>query len=225
MRPPTVQELAFDEYNFDSEENMPYSTIIYVPAECVNAYKMHDYWGLYDVRPLGAQPIETDEVKVEPTASTANVAWPSVSGAVTYELVIKDKSGNVVCTLTFNVNGQLTSIAFAAPSRDNAPQQTQAAGFSFTVTGFDAGIGYNLTITAKDNNNAVIETFTSEFRTLGESSGSGDGGSDQPSDPDDQALDQITNNQSPMTNKVIKDGRLLILRDGRTYTLTGQEVK
>jgi hypothetical protein len=40
-----------------------------------------------------------------------------------------------------------------------------------------------------------------------------------------QALDQITNDQSPMTNKVIRDGQILILRGERVYTVTGQEVK
>ena len=38
-------------------------------------------------------------------------------------------------------------------------------------------------------------------------------------------IDQITNDPSPITNKVIKDGHLLILRGDKTYTLTGQEVK
>ena len=37
-----------------------------------------------------------------------------------------------------------------------------------------------------------------------------------------QDIDQITNDQSPMTNKVIRDGRILILRGDKTYTLTGQ---
>ena len=40
-----------------------------------------------------------------------------------------------------------------------------------------------------------------------------------------EALDEITNDKSQMTNKVIKDGRLLILRGDKTYTLTGQEIK
>ena len=40
-----------------------------------------------------------------------------------------------------------------------------------------------------------------------------------------EAIDQITNAQSPVTNKVIKDGRILILRGDKTYTLTGQEVQ
>lgn len=40
-----------------------------------------------------------------------------------------------------------------------------------------------------------------------------------------QAIDQITNDQLQITNKVIEDGRLLILRGDKTYTMTGQELK
>ena len=40
-----------------------------------------------------------------------------------------------------------------------------------------------------------------------------------------QAIDQITNEQSPITNKVIRDGRLLIIRGDKTYTITGMEVR
>ena len=39
-----------------------------------------------------------------------------------------------------------------------------------------------------------------------------------------QAIDQITNDQAPMTNKTIKDGRLIILRGDKTYTVSGQEM-
>jgi len=40
-----------------------------------------------------------------------------------------------------------------------------------------------------------------------------------------QGIDQITNEPSPITTKVIKNGRLFILRGERVYTLTGQEVR
>ena len=39
------------------------------------------------------------------------------------------------------------------------------------------------------------------------------------------ALTPITNAPSPITNKIIKDNLLLILRGDKTYTLTGQEVR
>ena len=40
-----------------------------------------------------------------------------------------------------------------------------------------------------------------------------------------QAIDQITNDPSPMTNKVIKEGQLFILRGDKAYTIGGQEIK
>ena len=52
QRPPTVNQYAL--------EGLKYSTIVYVPADYVETYKMHDAWGLYDVRPLDAhEDIET----------------------------------------------------------------------------------------------------------------------------------------------------------------------
>ena len=196
MRPPTV--------NTDALYGLDYSTIVYVPADYLNTYQMHDAWGLYDVRPLGAKGTETTDIKVTPADKTAEVAWPQVSGAATYELVIKDKSGNVICTLVFNANGQLTSIAFA-PSHNNAPQQTQATGFSFTVTGLEEGTSYDLTITSKNNNGSTLDTKTISFTTSGE-----------------QGIDQVPSDQVQST-KVIKNGQIFILRGDKTYTLTGQE--
>jgi len=197
MRPPTVAENAF--------YLMPYKTIVYVPADYLTYYQVHDAWGLYDVRPLGATSEETDKVKVEPSANTADVVWPAVDGAYTYELVIKDKQGNVICTLIFNANGQLTSIAFSAPARDNS---TQASGFSFTVTGLEEGTTYDLTITAKDSNGQTLQTTSQTFTTEGVT-----------------GVAQITNNHSQMPNKVLRNGQLFILRGDKTYTIQGQEVR
>ncbi len=196
MRPPTVNNGAF--------ENLDYSTIVYVPADYLNYYKVHDSWGLFDVRPIGASKTETTEVKVEPTATTADVVWPAVENAATYELVIKDKSGNVVCTLIFNANGQLTQIAFNVPARDNA---AQAAGFAFTVTGLEEGTSYNLTITAKDGNGTTLDEKTISFTTIGET-----------------GVDALPTNEL-RSSKVMRDGQVLIMRGGKMYNLQGVEVK
>ena len=199
QRPPTVNNYAL--YGLD------YSTIVYVPADYLNTYVMHDSWGLYDVRPLGAKSTETTEVTVTPAENTAEVVWPTVSGAATYELVIKDKDGNIICTLIFNSNGQLTQIAFNAPARDHAPQQTQGTGFSFTVTGLDSGTGYDLTITAKDSNGSTLDTQTASFTTTSA-----------------QDIESVSAVHSE-SGKILRDGQILILRGDHTYTLTGQEIK
>ncbi len=186
---------------------MPYSTIIYVPANYLNTYKMHDFWGMYDVRPIGAATTETTSVQVTPSETTATVAWPTVNGAETYEMVIKDKQGNVICTLIFNSNGQLTEIAFNAPSRNGAVEQTQATGFSFTVTGLEEGTAYELTLTSKDSNGTTLDKKTIAFNTTG-----GTGVAD------------ILSDNTP-TTKVLHDGKVFILRGDKAYTVQGQEVK
>jgi len=198
MRPPTVNN-AF--------QNLDYSTIVYVPADYLNTYKMHDFWGLYDVRPLGATTTETTELKVDPEGTTADIVWPIVVDATSYELVIKDKDGNVVCTLIFNAKGQLTQIAFNAPARNNAPQQAQASGFAFTVTGLKEGTSYDLTITAKDNNGTVLDEKTMSFTTKGT-----------------EGINSVSVNNAAV-QKVFRNGVLYILRDGKIYTATGVEVE
>ena len=200
QRPPTVNKWAF--------MDLDYSTIVYVPADYLETYKMHDAWGLYDVRPLGAKGTETADLNVTPAETTADVAWPAVSGAATYELVIKDKSGNVICTLVFNANGQLTQIAFNAPSRNGAPQQTQAAGFSFTVTGLEEGTSYDLTITSKDNNGTTLDTKTISFTTTGE-----------PQGIEDVPSDQV------QSTKFLRDGKMYIIRGEKVYNAQGALVK
>ena len=198
MRPPTANNNAF--------ENLDYSTIVYVPADYLNTYKMHDFWGIYDVRPIGATTAETTSVQVSPGETTATIVWPTVGNAATYEMVIKDKNGNVVCTLIFNANGQLTQIAFGAPARDNTAQE---AGFEFTVTGLEEGTSYNLTITAKDGNGTTLDEKTIAFTTSSET------GVEDINAPD--ALDGST--------KILRNGEVLILRGGKTYTLQGVEVR
>ena len=43
-------------------------------------------------------------------------------------------------------------------------------------------------------------------------------------DPTLTDIDQMTNDQLPMTNKIIKDGRLLIIRDNKTYNVLGAQL-
>ena len=206
QRPPTI---ATDAWSGSALSDVPYSTIVYVPADYLNTYKMHDAWGLYDVRPLGAVSTQTTTVQITPTDYTANVVWPSVENAATYELVIKDKNGNIICTLIFNASGQLTEIAFSAPGRNGATEQTQGAGFSFTVTGLDSDTGYDLTITAKDANGNTINTVTQSFTTTGGQS----------------AIDEALT-ESQHLRKEVKDGQLFItFPNGSRYTSTGVKVE
>lgn len=181
---------------------------VYVPAESIEAYKSADQWKEFiNILPIAAQETEAIEVTTTTTAQTVDITWPSVAGAYTYELVIKDKEGNVICTLIFNSNGQLTQIVFNAPSRDGAPQHTQAAGFTFTVTGLEAGTSYDLTITAKGENGQELDKQNVSFHT-----------------DDTQAIEDIhTGYDKPV--KVLMDGKIYILRGEHVYDAQGKMVK
>ncbi len=206
--PPTVEKNKDEEGLFMGEYDISYSSVIlYVPSDCITAYKNSDAWKDFIIRAIEAKESDVSNLQIETTSTTVEVAWPSVSGAATYELVIKDKNGNVICTLIFNANGQLTQIAFSAPSRDGAPQQTQGAGFSFTVTGLEQGKSYDLTITAKDENGATLDEKKQSFHTDWAS-----------------AIDEVTNNDG-VSYKILRDGQVLIQRGDKLYTLQGQEVK
>ena len=180
----------------------PSTCVLYVPEEAIALYKAAEGWK--DFQHIEAIPVEgKDEVQVVPTETTATISWPKVTGAYTYELVIHDGSGNIVCTLTFDAEGHLISLAFGAPARDN---DLQAAGFSFTVTGLKSGTAYSYTLQAKDSNGAVLQTETGSFTTLGA-----------------DAVDHVTTDKQ--ITKLIRGSQLFILRDGKAYTAQGQQLK
>ncbi len=178
-----------------------------VPEGSLRKYQRDDYWSEFDLRVIGATTttVADDDVNVEPTTNTADVTWPAVENASIYELTIKDKNGNVICTLIFNAQGQLTSIAFAAPGRGQ--HAAQVAGFTFTVTGLDSGSSYDFTMEAKNSQGEVIDTKEGSFTT--------------------SSIDTAVDNASVDTNpiKVIRNGQLFILRGDKTYSVQGQEVK
>ena len=182
--------------------------VLYVPAGSVSAYKSADQWKDFtDILPIGAQPADVTTTIVTPSETTADIAWPQVTGAATYTIEIK-KNGELICTLTFNAQGQLISIAFNAPSRNNVPQRAQVAGFAFTVTSLDSGTTYSYTMTAKGNNGNVLKTESGSFTTTGES----------------QGIEDVLSNQVQGT-KLLRDGQIFILRGEKVYTLQGQEMK
>ena len=192
-----------------------FACTLYVLPNSIDMYKNAAVWrDFYYTYAIGAEDVTvaTDDVTIEPADNSAVVSWPVSASAATYTIQIT-KDGEIVCTLIFNADGQLTGIAFA-PGKDgnrHAPAATLTAnGMQFTVTGLKSSTHYALTLQAKDDQNAVVASYAGEFTTTGEAQ--------VPT-----AIDQITNNKS-QTTKIIKDNQLFILRGDKVYTITGQEV-
>ena len=186
---------------------------LHIPNEYLFDYQIDANWSRFVLKPIGATEtnVTDKDVAVEADDNTVTLTWPTENDAASYTIEIT-KEGVVFCRLIFNAIGQLTGIAFA-PNRDGysqAPAATMVAnGLQFTVTGLNSGTSYNFNLTVKDNSDQTIASYNGSFKTTGVAT----------------SLDQITNDQSPITNKIIRDNQLLILRGDKTYSIDGRLVR
>ena len=199
--PPFADESSFANYN----------VYVYIPCEYQRDYILDVVWGKFKfIECIDSEEVTTDDVVVTPGTNDVTITWPTEGNADTYTIVIK-KGNEVFCTLTFNADGQLLNIAFA-PGRDgNRPAQyaEQAVnGYRFTVTGLEEGTDYTYDITVKDASNKTIKSHSGKFTT--------------------ESLTAVENThiQSPISNcqKFLRNGQLIILRDGVEYNAVGQEL-
>ncbi len=183
---------------------------LYVPVGSVNLYKKAEGWKEAPIiLPIQAEEITVTDIQAEPTGNGVNIEWPKADGAVEYVIEIK-KGTETICTLSFNEQGQLLTIAFAAPSRsDNTSRKAlqTATGWQYTITGLEANTTYTYTVTAKKSDDSVAYQKTIDFTTQAE-----------------QSFEEIFKSSNSQIFKFIRNGQLYILRDGKTYTATGAEV-
>ena len=215
IKVPTVSSNTFREVSTRAD--------LYVPSVSVKKYKTHAYWGVFNVLSIGADPVSSGgSVTVRPGENDVIVTWPTDDNADTYTIQIT-KDGQVFCTLVFNADGQLTNIAFA-PARNGAAHSNPRAiltqaGYRFTVTGLSSGTHYAYDLTVKDYDENILQSYTGTFTTKGENITT-DLDNVEGSDPNG---DNLNGNGTP--RKVFRDGQVYILRDGKTYTVTGVEVE
>ena len=190
---------------------------LYVLPSSIDMYKAAAVWrDFYYTYAIGAEEttVTTNDVKVEPQDNAATVTWPTSENTATYTIEIT-KDGVVFCTLIFNGNGQLTGIAFAPGKNGNrhAPAAKMTAnGLQFTVTGLNSATHYALTLQAKNDQDAVLASYSSEFTTTGTATAI-----DNTPFPSGEGRGEA--------RKLLRNGQILILRGEKTYTLTGQELK
>lgn len=197
VEPPVADNTSFANYN----------VYLHVPCDNLRDYQMDAVFGSFKyIQCIGAENTTTDgTVTVTPSDNEAVFVWRADESAATYNLEIR-KDGEVFCTLIFNANGQLTSIAFA-PARNGqthrAAEQT-GAGFRFTVTGLSESTHYTFGMTVKDATNATLQTYTGEFNTTGVAT----------------SVDNATTDT--VAQKIIRDGQVYIRRGDKIYTVMGQ---
>ena len=198
---PTIYETTFN--NVGNKQYI----FLYVPEGRQRAYLRDTYWGEFDVQVKNAEAVTepTEGVVITPSDNSAEIVWPVVNGAQTYDIVIT-KDNQAVCTLTFNAQGQLSGIAFA-PARETEKQQVE--GFRFTITGLTSNTQYGYSIVSKDAGSNSLDTKSGSFKTTGEIA---------------TTVENVQENNIERT-KVIRDGHIFILLGEQVYTITGQEAK
>ena len=200
---PTIYESTFADVSSNAE--------LLVPANVLKKYKVDEYWNKFTILPIQAENTENGTLTIRTTESEATITWPVNSNAETYTIVLK-KEDATFCTLLFNYDGQLATIRFSAPAHDGKAASPAAElttnGYRFTITGLDAGTKYAYTITTKDFEEAVLNTYEGTFTTKGGQT----------------AIDETNMDDGSATQKVIRNGQILIQNGEKVYTVLGVEL-
>ena len=199
--PPSAEVNSFSNYNVN----------LYAPCDNLDDYRYDVVFGSFKYfECIGSEYTTTDGVTITPGSTDVEITWPTEGDAETYTIVIK-KGDEVFCKLTFNKDGQLVNIAFAPGRNGNHPAQyaEQAAngGYRFTVTSLEEDTKYGYNLDVKNSASQTIKTYSGEFTTGATTS----------------VEDIITNDNA--AQKLLRDGQLIILRDGVEYNAQGQIIK
>lgn len=190
---------------------------LYVPLSAIGKYKEADVWKDFgQIVPIGATPTDTDEPVIMPSYTEVTIAWPTTIGAKTYTITIT-KDGKTISSLTFDDTGLLINAVFAVPSYNGNARQAPAAqhaqsAFWFTFSGLECNTQYDYSIVAQSSNGQPISTYNGTFRTTAPTA-------------IDNVSSSSSNNAAMQTRKVFRNGQVLIQHNGKTYTISGNEVK
>ena len=229
-QPPLIYDATF--------EKVPDSARLHVPAASVNVYKSAKYWSRFRIDALDEGETIQHNVTVDAGETTANFTWPTDSAAHSYQIDIY-KDGEVFCKLTLGNKGQLLAINFSAPGRRMAQQNTsdssQPYTLSFMVTGLDFASRYNFVLSALDKNGTPLHVYIGDFATTGYTGELKYPDENEliptppiiPTNPEAQISTDIgqTEEKQRLNGIILMNGQLFIHRDGKTYTVTGAEVK
>ena len=188
-----------------------YDAYLHAYCDAQRYYSIDPVWkNFHNVECIVTEDEVTGDVTITPSDYEATVVWLSHADAAAYALVIT-KNDITFCTLKFNKYGQLTNIAFA-PSRTHHNKQQAAeatsTGYSFTITGLDENTTYGYAFSVLNEESAVIEEFVGEFTTQSNVS---------------TAVDNVDASNHSI-QKLLRDGQLIIIRDGVEYNVMGQQL-
>ena len=207
LLPPIAESTSFSNY----------SANLCAPCDNLDEYKYDMVFGQFKYfECMGSESVTTDGTIVTPGSTDVTITWPTDENADTYTIIIM-KGEEIFCRLLFNQDGQLLNIAFA-PGRNGQNRALYAAqtanGLRFTVTGLEEKTKYGYDVSAQDEEDNTLSSYTGEFTTNGDTTIGGT----------TSAVEDILQN-TINCQKIFHNGQLLILRDGKTYNVMGAEIQ
>ena len=190
---------------------------VYVWDFMLQEFKDDPAWGIHNLWAFKAKTTYVEAgVEVSAQSDGENslyINWLQVEGATVYVVTLTAEDGSFEMELTIDTQGHVTSYTRRAPSR--APMHElyeEGEAWKLRVNGLEYGKNYNITILAKDDTQ-TLATFHTATATVTEA--------------DPQGIDQPTSDSSlkGRANKVVRDGQLLIERNGKTYNAQGAEMR
>ena len=212
MSVPATQGSPFNLLNQDQ-------TVLLVPCDSLAAiYRANSIWRGFNIQvdsTLLELPEKEPEVETQPDEHSVQFTWPAVEGASYYTLIIwaNEERTEKICTLTFNSMGQLVEIDFSkhAPARR---AMNTAASFSFRYNGLSEGTDYWFTMTASDANNTELFYASGSFATLGANTPT--------------AIEEISDETGTFegsNGKILRNGQIYLIYEGRMYDVRGNRIK
>ena len=187
---------------------------LYVMPMAFTNYYNANIWkdfGLIETIEIGGIDIDDSKLEFTTTQKQANVLWAANSKATLYLLSMRRVGSEDTYTFTFDENGYL--ISSDTNSLDFSKLiYLQNAAYSLTITDFDTDATYVYSFLYKDNEGNILHSESGQFS------------------PDEfpEGIEDISSSSLQGGDRgrlILRDGQVLILRNGKTYTMQGQEVK
>ena len=186
--------------------------VVYILDESFEEYLFSDWKDSFKhIKPIAAQTVDTNKIIIEAGVNDVKITWPIDSMADKYTITINNNE-NIFCELNFNSEGVLLNVTYIL-ARDGYSHSSKSAtvtggGFCFTITNLNEDTWYTYEISSKDLYDGILSSYEGEFSTHYD-------------------IPTLINNLtvSKDIQKSISNGQVVIDKDGKQYTIMGQEIK
>ena len=153
------------------------------------------------------KPMEEIPVEIESKDTAAVISTPYVEFVYSFTLIIwaDEARTQVFMMITYDAEGHMISMTKPNALRRYTPQ---AAQISFEIGDLEPTTSYPYTLIACEDDGSILTSLNSEFSTSG-------GGT---------SIHNILDEQGKIT-KIVINGQLIILRDGKVYNALGTQLQ